>query len=69
MEQVYILAENLRRIVENTKFDKVGSKTVSLGIAQFGESDTISTIFKRADNSLYEAKTSGKNKVGICKDS
>lgn len=65
LEQVYIVAEHLRQIIENKVFDVVGSKTISLGIAQFGESDTINTIFKRADNSLYVAKNSGKNKVGI----
>ena len=43
----------------------VGNKTISLGIAEFKENDTISSVFKRADNRLYIAKTTGKNKVGV----
>lgn len=65
LENVQILAENLRKIIDNTKFDVVGNKTISLGIAEFVEADSINTIFKRADESLYNAKTSGKNRVGI----
>ena len=58
-----ILAEHIRKIIENTKFDKVGSKTISLGLSQFQKDDNVKTIFKRADDALYEAKTTGKNKV------
>ena len=60
-----ILAEHLRDIVYKTNFEKVGNITISLGIAQFKENDTISSVFKRADNRLYIAKTTGKNKVGV----
>lgn len=65
LEQIEILAEHLRDIVSKTKFKDVGNKTVSLGIAQFKENDTISSVFKRADERLYIAKTTGKNKVGV----
>jgi diguanylate cyclase (GGDEF)-like protein/PAS domain S-box-containing protein len=65
LENVKIIAENLREIVHNTKFDVIGNKTISLGISEFKETDTINTIFKRADESLYKAKTSGKNRVGV----
>ena len=60
-----ILAEHLRDIVYKTNFEKVGNITISLGIAQFKENDTISSVFKRADNRLYIAKTTGKNRVGV----
>ena len=59
------LAEHLRDIVYKTNFEKVGNITISLGIAQFKENDTISSVFKRADNRLYIAKTTGKNRVGV----
>ena len=58
-----ILAENIRKIVENIKFDKVGTKTISLGLSEFQKDDDVKSIFKRADDALYEAKTTGKNKV------
>ncbi len=60
-----ILAEHLRDIVYKTNFEKVGNITISLGIAEFKENDTISSVFKRADNRLYIAKTTGKNRVGV----
>ena len=59
------LAEHLRDIVYKTNFEKVGNITISLGIAEFKENDTISSVFKRADNRLYIAKTTGKNRVGV----
>ena len=65
LENTLILAEKLRKIVEEKNFDKVGTKTISLGLAQFNESDDFKTIFKRADEALFEAKTTGKNKICV----
>lgn len=61
-ENCYILAENLRKVISNTTFEVVGAKTLSLGVSEFTKSDTISSIFKRVDTALYEAKNTGKNK-------
>ena len=58
-----VIAENLRVLVEETNFEKVGRKTISLGITQFYQNDDAKSIFKRADDALYKAKTTGKNKV------
>ncbi len=56
-----IVAEHIRFLIEQEYFNEVGSITVSIGIAQFEKDDTIISIFKKADNALYEAKNSGKN--------
>ncbi|MEA2072294.1 MAG: diguanylate cyclase [Campylobacterota bacterium] len=37
--------------------------TISMGVAEFNESDTEDTLFIRADKNMYRAKNSGKNKV------
>ncbi len=63
LEGAYTLAESLRKKVEDTEFETVGHKTISLGVAEFKEDDTISGIFKRVDDALYAAKRSGKNKA------
>jgi len=63
IDSAYVAAEHIRRYIENTKHDKVGKKTVSIGVAEFEDDDTLSTIFKKADEALYEAKHSGKNRV------
>jgi diguanylate cyclase (GGDEF)-like protein len=39
--------------------------TVSIGISEFCYTDTVSTIFNRADKALYHAKEAGGNRVCI----
>ncbi len=64
----FILAEKLRIIVKTFEFDKVGYKTVSIGISDFQENDSIETLFKKADEALYIAKNSGRNKCVVYED-
>lgn len=59
----YILAENIRKAIENYTFKKIGKLTVSLGVTEFNKSDNINTLFKRVDKCLYDAKKTGKNKT------
>jgi diguanylate cyclase (GGDEF)-like protein len=58
-----IVAEKLREALATHKFSTVGHKTASFGIAAFTDDDSISNLIKRADEALYIAKTSGKDKV------
>ncbi len=37
--------------------------TISIGATSFGRGDTLSTVLRRADDALYEAKRSGRNCV------
>ncbi len=69
IDGAYVLAEHLRKAVEETVFDVIGHRTISLGVAQIQENDSISSIFKKVDLALYEAKKTGKNKTIIHKDS
>lgn len=61
----FILAEKLRKEIENFKFDRVGYKTISLGISSLTNNDDIELLFKKADEALYKAKNSGRNKTVI----
>jgi two-component system cell cycle response regulator len=65
----FTAAERLRRAIANKPFN-AGAKqgplaiTVSIGVAGFESlTDTPQAILKRADDALYEAKRSGRNRV------
>lgn len=58
------ISEKIRVAIENIQVNKNISFTISMGIAEFNFSnDQLHDVIKRADEKLYEAKTSGKNKV------
>jgi len=60
------LAEKIRANIEALKIDNI-KFTVSVGLACFdcSEDSTIDDAIKKADDALYEAKQSGKNKVCV----
>ncbi len=64
IDQVSILADKIRKSIERHSFNTVGQITISMGYAQFwGLSDDGAKMLKRADQALYRAKESGRNKV------
>lgn len=65
LEQGLILAEKIRKKVEEHSFKAVGHITVSVGITQYDKGDTRDSLYKRADIALYHAKRSGKNRTEI----
>lgn len=65
LENIQVLAEKLRLAVAEVEFPMVKHITISQGISVFGEKDTFSDLFKRADKGLYYAKEHGRNQVGV----
>jgi len=65
IENASLVVENLRKLIEKVDFKHIGQKTCSIGLTQFKDGDTIDTVLIRADEALYEAKESGRNKVCI----
>lgn len=57
------LAERIRKSIDSALFEKIEHITVSIGVAMVNRGDTMSSIIKRADLALYEAKNSGRNQV------
>ena len=58
--------ETIRKELAKLPFtfrDSRVSITASLGATTFRENDTIDSVFERADKNLYQAKSSGRNKV------
>jgi len=69
LEDAERIAERIRMHVSGAPFRVSGGKevlsvTISIGVAAtHGESDTPEHLLKRADEALYEAKASGRNRV------
>lgn len=70
IEDAYAVAQKIREYIQNAEVkideDTKIKYTVSLGVAEFNElkdNDNLEQTFARADEALYEAKTSGRNKV------
>lgn len=57
--------EHLRGVVEIQKFPKIGQKTCSIGATIYQNSEDIENTIKRADEALYIAKNSGRNRVAL----
>jgi diguanylate cyclase (GGDEF)-like protein len=58
------MAERLRLAVQKTEFEYVGHITVSIGVAIWPDhGPDLQTTLKLADNMLYKAKNSGRNRV------
>ncbi|HJV65244.1 MAG TPA: diguanylate cyclase [Geomonas sp.] len=66
LENAALLAERFRGSIEGLAIVAGSSElrvTISLGVAQLQGDDTPATLLKRADQGLYEAKQSGRNRV------
>jgi diguanylate cyclase (GGDEF)-like protein len=63
LDNAGLVAESLRYAIEVLDISPVKQITCSFGISQFNEFDDINSFMKRADEALYNAKHSGRNKV------
>jgi diguanylate cyclase (GGDEF)-like protein/PAS domain S-box-containing protein len=62
-EEAVALAQKLKSEISNANFAVVGKITASFGVSTFGEGDDVASSTKRADDALYRAKESGRNRV------
>lgn len=63
------IAERIRRQFESKRLtiretnQKIGQLTASFGVAQYRTGDDVEALLQRADAKLYDAKSSGRNRV------
>jgi len=62
-ENLIKVAEGLKKDIENDNFLSQKSLTASFGLSIFDGTKDIEEVLGKADDNLYEAKNSGKNRV------
>jgi len=58
-----VLAELIRKRIDEQTFEEVGHLTASFGVSEFIHGATIESIINHADQALYRAKGAGRNRV------
>lgn len=62
-EQAVMMAEKLRKLIEHHTFSIGRKVTASFGISSYKKGENSDRTIKRADEALYKAKESGRNRV------
>ncbi len=57
------IAEKLRRLIENNDFHLPNKVTCSFGVAEYRKGESLEQLVNRADEAMYKAKRSDKNRV------
>lgn len=65
IEELKVLAEEVRIYIANTQFETIGSMTCSVGLAAVGKNDSVKEAFVRLDEALYKAKNNGRNCICV----
>jgi diguanylate cyclase (GGDEF)-like protein len=67
-QEAMVPAERFRRLIADSRFPippdgQYVSVTVSIGIAEYRDGDTIDDVIRHADLAMYAAKNGGRNRV------
>ena len=62
-EEAIILAQKLKKIIENYKFKDIGHKTASFGVVSYNDGESLNELLLRADQAMYRSKLKGRNTV------
>lgn len=58
-----LIAERLRKEIENLKWENDVVVTISMGVIKNMKNDTLDIALERVDNLLYKAKNKGRNRI------
>nr|MCU0950420.1 diguanylate cyclase [Burkholderiaceae bacterium] len=62
-----VMGERLRAAVAATRLPLLGAVTISVGVAEAVQADTWQSLVERADRAMYEAKSTGRNRVWVAR--
>lgn len=65
MTQAHQLAQRLGEAVHQRLSERCWRVTISLGVAQYQPGDTVESWVNRADQAMYQAKQTGRNRVVV----
>ncbi|WP_428737726.1 diguanylate cyclase [Sulfurimonas sp.] len=66
LEQAGQIAEKLRVKIAQTSIEQVGDISASFGVCEVKERKRLEEVIAKADELLYKAKKSGRNRVELC---
>lgn len=67
-ELVRNLTERILDGLRKHRFPTQRTMTVSAGVANLGAADTMTSLLQRADEALYQAKTTGRDRIHVAPD-
>ncbi|WP_371187367.1 diguanylate cyclase [Thalassotalea maritima] len=68
MLDAHHVAERIRSAIEKNQIvyeDLKFNTTISIGMAELEDGDDLDSLLKKADDAMYESKTTGKNKITL----
>lgn len=65
IEELKVIAEDIRKSIADSTFATAGSLTCSVGLTTVNKTDSAKDAFIRLDNALYTAKNNGRNCISI----
>lgn len=66
-DEAFIVAEKLRKVIEDYTNPIVGKYTASFGVAERARYESFNSWYQRLDDALYAAKDGGRNSVVMAK--
>ena len=67
LDNAGLLADSIRKLIQNSPSLSQYNVTVSIGVSEILAADDADSFFRRADNALYKAKSSGRNTVRLAR--
>lgn len=59
------ISNSFKALCFNPKVDRELQSTISIGVSQVSPNETAASLFKRADQALYEAKAGGRDRIEL----